>query len=382
MNLTLDRRRWLAAAAGLTLAPAWQQAAAAEAGLPVLHDGGVALSLLHPQDLRPLARQRLPQTMAAWVAPGLLAGDDGTLLSVGGPDGRVLAQRRVGNGRPRAARSRDGRWVLALPAAGDQLLLLDAALQPLKSWPLPGTVDWLADAPHRHAFVLALAAPAQLWVISYDERAEDFYEGLVHDFRMGEGVPQRAFHNPRRIALTAPLLDASADDEDTEFAGRAMVLNLDVRKVVARPPQLQPVAAGAAARFRHRGAPALAVPLRGEPALACFRGGDWAHLATLPLPGPAARAQAWPRAGQVLALPAAPAAALPRLDADTLRALPPLQLPAPALDLRAATDGASLFVALQGSAAGVLAWTAGEPVPRARAPLDGVVGLGSVAWSS
>lgn len=373
MPLTFSRRRWLAAAA---LAPAWPRVTAAETGLPVLHDDGATLSVLDPIDLRVLARQPLPQPMTAWLAPGLLAGDDGTLLAVDGPDARVHARRRIGSGRPRAARSRDGRWLLVLPAAGTELQLLDAALQPRKSWPLPGPVAWLTDAPHRRAFVLALAAPAQLWVISYDERAEDFYEGLVHDFRMGEGVPQRAFHNPRRIALPAPLLEASADAEDTEFAGRAMVVNLDVRKVVARPPQLQPVAAGAAARFRHQGVPALAVPLRADAGLACFRCGDWSHLATVPLPAAAAKAFAWPRARQVVALPAAASAALPRLDAETLRALPPLPLPAPALDLRVGADGADLFVALQGRAGGVQAWRAGESGARARAALDGVLGLG------
>lgn len=378
MPLSFSRRRWLAAAA---LAPAWPRVTAAEAGLPalpVLHDDGATLSMLDPVDLRVRARQPLPQPMTAWLAPGLLAGDDGTLLTVDGPDADVRARRRIGSGRPRAARSGDGRWLLVLPATGSELQLLDVALQPLKSWPLPGPVAWLTDAPHRRAFVLALAAPAQLWVISYDERAEDFYEGLVHDFRMGEGVPQRAFHNPRRITLPAPLLDASADAEDTEFAGRAMVVNLDVRKVVARPPQLQPVAAGAAARFRHQGAPALAVPLRSDAGLACFRCGDWSHLATVPLPVAAARACAWLGGRQVVALPAAASAALPRLDADTLRALPPLPLPAPALDLRVGADGAELFVALQGRAGGVLAWGAGEPGPRARAALDGVLGLGVV----
>lgn len=382
MPVTVARRHWLAMVAGLTLAPAWPRAAAADAGLPVLHDDGAAVSVLHPRDLRVLMRQPLPQPMAAWLAPGLLAGDDGTLLSMSGPAARVDAHRRIGNARPRAARSRDGRWVLALPAAGGELLLLDAALQPLKSWPLPGPVAWMADAPHRRAFVLAFAAPAQLWVISYDERAEDFYEGLVHDFRMGEGVPQRAFHNPRRIALPAPLLDASADAEDTEFAGRALVVNLDVRKVVARPPQLQPVAAGAAARFWHQGAPALAVPLRHDAGLACFRCGDWSHLATVPLMATAAKARAWPRARQVIALPAVASAALPRLDADSLRALPPLPLPAPALDLRAAADGASLFVALQGSAGGVLAWAAGDASAHARVALAGVVALGALAPST
>lgn len=377
MPLNCSRRRWMAAAAGLTLAPAWQRAPAADAGLPVLHDDGATVSVLRPHDLHVLARQPLPQPMAAWLAPGLLGGDDGTLLVLGGPDARVLARRRIGSGVPQAARSRDGRWILACPSAGRELQLLDAGLQPRKSWPLPGPLAWLADAPHRRAFVLALAAPAQLWVISYDERAEDFYEGLVHDFRMGEGVPQRAFHNARRIALPTPLLDASADAEDTEFAGREMVVNLDVRKVVARPPQLQPVAAGAAARFQHQGVPALAVPLRAAAGLACFRCGDWSHLATVPLPA-AVRAQAWPRARQVVALPADASDGLPRLDADTLRALPPLALPAPARDLQVAADGAGLFVALQGSAGGVLAWVAGDTAARARAALAGVLALGAL----
>ena len=50
---------------------------------------------------------------------------------------------------------------------------------------------------------------AELWEISYDPKAEDFYDGPVHDFRMGEGVPVRGFLDVRRRVASEPLADAA-----------------------------------------------------------------------------------------------------------------------------------------------------------------------------
>lgn len=62
---------------------------------------------------------------------------------------------------------------------------------------------------------------AELWEISYDPKAEDFYDGLVHDFRLGEGVPVRGFLNPRRTYLAEPLQRLRVDPVSTEVIGLA-----------------------------------------------------------------------------------------------------------------------------------------------------------------
>lgn len=347
--------------------------AATSSALAVLHEGGSRWSRFEGQGLSMRRERDLPLSMAAWLAQGLAAGDDGTLLAIDPVNGGVHARRRIGTARPRAARSRDGRWYAVLPADAHEWLLLDAGLRTVKRWPLPSPATWLTDAPHRQAFLLGLADPAQLWVLSYDERAEDFYEGLVHDYRMGEGVPQRGFHNVRRMALPAPLMDPSLDAESTELAGQAMVFNLDVRKVVARPAALRPPGAGTAALAS--GGSRLLVPVRGARGVEVFTTGDWRHLGTIATD--AAVARMLPLGGRLLALPepAAGARQLATLDARTLQPLPPWPLPGPFVDAAPASDGRALWLQLGGEAEGVACLDSADGRVTARRGLAGVRAL-------
>ncbi|MEJ6000330.1 hypothetical protein [Paucibacter soli] len=146
------------------------------------------------------------------------------------------------------ARSADGAWLLL--ASGNQLLLLDAeGLRVRRSYALASrdgravsTLAALRTAALRRSFVLALRDLPELWEISYDPHAEDFYEGLVHDFRMGEGVAQRGFLGVRRIALPQPLRELVLSADQAEALGRGadgaelQVVNLDVRRRVAALP--------------------------------------------------------------------------------------------------------------------------------------------------
>jgi hypothetical protein len=144
-------------------------------------------------------------------------------------------------------RTHDSRWLLAAREQPPTLLLFDAEHRLAKSWPVTSRngqaasrVAAIVDATTRRSFVVALKDIAELWEISYDPKAEDFYDGLVHDFRMGEGVPTRGFLNPRRIASIEPLETLHFDPVSTEVFGvsGAMLhwVNLDVRRrVISRP---------------------------------------------------------------------------------------------------------------------------------------------------
>lgn len=104
---------------------------------------------------------------------------------------------------------------------GDELHLVDAASGAVrKRWPLPGGGEVLA-APVRRSLVVAPAALPELWEISLDPRAEDQYEGLVHDFRLGEGVPVRGYLHARRTPLAQPLAHLSLDDAGVLLVGAA-----------------------------------------------------------------------------------------------------------------------------------------------------------------
>jgi hypothetical protein len=102
----------------------------------------------------------------------------------------------------------------------------------------------IRHAPRRGSFVVSFATLPEIWEISHDPAAEPIYQGLVHDFRLGEGVPEPGFLGVRRSRLEAALpvftLDASGSYviglEAGAAAGRALlaVVHLDVRRRIAR----------------------------------------------------------------------------------------------------------------------------------------------------
>ena len=63
----------------------------------------------------------------------------------------------------------------------------------------------VADAAPRRSFVVVMQDIPEIWEISYDPQAEPIYQGLVHDYRLREGIAEPGFLNPRRTRLAAPL---------------------------------------------------------------------------------------------------------------------------------------------------------------------------------
>lgn len=283
----------------------------------VLADGGRSLLRLQP-DGAVAERRGLPQPWTAlWrcgaTAIGRLA--DGRLQHEDGMSTDVAA-------RHAPLPSADGRWLLAVE--GDGLQLRDARLHARRRWPLPDAVAWLLSAPRRQAWLLGFERRPELWQISTDERAEDFYDGLVHDYRFGEGVPTRAFLNVRRMPLPEPLLHPSLDGDQAELAGRGWVFNLDARKRARQQPLLQPPAPGCGAAALLGGTPVLWLPRRDEARVDLFRCGDWERVDQIELPEPAQRMLAAPSGqgpiwawagGQLLALQGGRAQAVAELPA-------------------------------------------------------------------
>jgi hypothetical protein len=141
--------------------------------------------------------------------------------------------------------SADGRW--AAVSAGDSLHLLDRLGG--DSLVLPGrdlagralgAVRALAALDARRSLLVDWTDGGQWWELSLDPQAAPVYDGLVHDWRLGEGLPRPGYRQPRRLPLAAPERPpprlrvafpqrpfALADDD-----GRALVVHLDVRRVV------------------------------------------------------------------------------------------------------------------------------------------------------
>lgn len=148
-----------------------------------------------------------------------------------------------------------GRFTLRVQA--EQLRLHDNAGQTLRSWPVrsaqgqAGSVLAVFDAPARRSFVVVLRDLAELWEISVDPAAEPIFDGWVHDYRMGEGLPRPGYLGIRRTRLARPLVAVFFDarvpwlvgaepgapaDDPSAAPLTALVIHLDIRRTMARLP--------------------------------------------------------------------------------------------------------------------------------------------------
>lgn len=198
----MKRRHLLQALPALGLAPT------AQAGdeRPWLLCGQELLHL-QPETLQVLQRHALP-----WQ-PELPAQRQGETVWLARRSGELLAldlrrgtrrQLQLEGELQQLLPSADGAWLLA--ASAQALQLIDtAALREATRYGSHGALLPALALPARRSLLLAPRERAELWELYLDPGAEDFYEGLVHDFRFGEGVPTRGFLGRRRMAMAAPV---------------------------------------------------------------------------------------------------------------------------------------------------------------------------------
>lgn len=141
-----------------------------------------------------------------------------------------------------AVRSADGRWLLQADNDAHTLVATDAASGAIVRRILVADkrgrtshVARIVDAPPRKSFVVLLTDIAEAWELSYDPNAEPVYDGLVHDYRMGEGIADRGPFAVRRIFLDEPLTDDEFSPDFSQFTARAAggslhVVSLHVRR--------------------------------------------------------------------------------------------------------------------------------------------------------
>jgi hypothetical protein len=163
--------------------------------------------------------------------------------------GAAMTQVRAGERVGALALSSDGRWLLAAVESPRALVAYAAAdLAVAKTLPTvdlrgrPGRVSAVYDAPPRASFVVAFDDIAEAWELPYGPDAAPVYEGLVHDYRLGEGVAARGPFPVRRIPLDVPLR-AFAFEPGFDYGVAAVpgttllrVVNLNVRRKIADIP--------------------------------------------------------------------------------------------------------------------------------------------------
>ena len=101
----------------------------------------------------------------------------------------------------------------------------------------------IVSASPRNSFIVVLHAIPEIWEISYDPNAGPIFDGLVHDYRMGEGLARPGFLGIRRTLLRAPITAPSFTEDYSTVIGlesrtgseavQARIVNLDVRREIA-----------------------------------------------------------------------------------------------------------------------------------------------------
>ena len=215
----------------------------------------------------------------------------------------VVAEVRAGLNMRNVAVSGDGRWVMAANYLPHTLALFDADLNLVKTFAataLDGRsssrVSAVYDAAPRKSFVVALKDIAELWEISYDPRAEPIFDGLVHDYKMGEGIARPGTFGVRRTPLDEPLDDFFFDAGYRHVLGAtrpradgqasAQVVNLDIRRRIADLPIAGMPHLGSGITFDWEGRRVLASPNLKDGAVTVVDMGSWKVVKTIATPGP------------------------------------------------------------------------------------------------
>ena len=106
--------------------------------------------------------------------------------------------------------SADGKYLLRV---GDQLRVLEllnaSDLSLIKVIPIEGAVDaitkvdFVFSASSRQSFIVGMGSANQLWEILYEDNPLPVYNGVMHDYRLGEGLVRDKNRFPIRIIKPA-----------------------------------------------------------------------------------------------------------------------------------------------------------------------------------
>ena len=275
----------------------------------VVEGGDHHVSLVDGDRFEPI--HRFPSRFALHGGPKFTP--DGRFVFFGSRDGwitkydlwnlTVVAEIRAGLNMRNVAVSGDGKWVMAANYLPHTVVLFDADLKLKHIYPaadLEGKttsrVSAVYDAAPRNSFVVAMKDIAELWEISYDPKADAIYDGLVHDYRMREGVAKPGFLGVKRTRLTEPLDDFFFDQSYTHALGATrpkpdgtpsgQVVNLDVRRSIASLPIKGMPHLGSGITFAWKGSTVLASPNLTDGSITVIDMRDWSLVKTIATPGP------------------------------------------------------------------------------------------------
>jgi hypothetical protein len=148
-----------------------------------------------------------------------------------------------------AAQSVDGRWLVATDGQGVSVYDRGMRVKTLAAVSRdgrtgPSTVASIHHVDARRSFVIAFETLNELWELSIDPQAAPFFDGLVHDHRLGEGIAESGYLGARRTRLEVPLRELAFDDSGAFVLGRSApepgssavlhLVQLDIRRTIGR----------------------------------------------------------------------------------------------------------------------------------------------------
>ena len=212
----------------------------------------------------------------------------------------TVAEIRASINARNLAVSGDGRYVIVANYLPHTLVILDARdLSLVKILDVAdkngksSRVSAVYDAAPRKSFVAALKDVPEIWEISYDDQAAQIFDGLVHDYKLGEGIAIPGKLNPRRTTLDAVLDDFFFDPSyayvigAAREGGKGQVVNLDVRRKIADVtlPGLPHLGSGIS--WERDGTRVLATPNLKEGTVSVIDMRTWKVVKEIPTLGPA-----------------------------------------------------------------------------------------------
>jgi hypothetical protein len=158
----------------------------------------------------------------------------------------TVAEIRAGINTRNAAISADDRYVMVGNYLPHSIVLLDARdLSLVRVIPVTddhgnsSRVSAVYTAPPRNSFIVALKDLQEIWEINYTDNPPPVYRGLVHDYRMEEGIAEQGRFPVRRIRLDDYVDDFFFDQEYRHLIGAArgahngQVVQLEVGRKIA-----------------------------------------------------------------------------------------------------------------------------------------------------